>query len=373
MDRLNDMYFYIARGISVIAEGEALNRNNPDLRYNIGFYYQNKFGVSDRVTTLRCLYQLSCIPEEDRDPERLLNPDRTVNQEKFEEFCREHRELVRRLKEARIPLDGNEEKAQTLASSPSEVVAFLRANRKVPSRYKPGTKELEKDRRLKQFPVLPDLHDHPDLAGELNFQTEIGDGQQDAFLVARGWYSLANSALPPPNPVPNNDGSFNPDPLKYRIPKRPATIIFRQGPMRAQSYYAERLTKEGWFDPRDPWIVDDSLDEDRAWMPHWARIAERIGGDSPLGRRSTAQEAWKEAAERLAHAREQQRPADGSVATAQLLRQGRRIQPSAAGLRGRTNDAAADAGRSAGRAFARVARGTPGHVGLADEPLQHEL
>src|SRR3954451_21094659 len=92
MDRLNDMYFYIARGISVIAEGEHVNRNNPDLRYNLGFYYQNKFGVSDRVTTLRCLYQLSCIPEEERDPERLLNPDRTVNQEKFEQFCRDHRE-----------------------------------------------------------------------------------------------------------------------------------------------------------------------------------------------------------------------------------------------------------------------------------------
>ena len=53
MDRLDDMYFYIARGFPVLAEGESLNRNNPDLRYNVGFYYQNKFGVSDRVTTLR--------------------------------------------------------------------------------------------------------------------------------------------------------------------------------------------------------------------------------------------------------------------------------------------------------------------------------
>src|SRR5215213_6245467 len=114
MDRLNDMYFYIARGISVIAEGDAQNRNNPDLRYNIAFYYQNKFGVSDRVTTLRCLYQLSCIPEEDRDPDRLLNPDKTVNPERFEQFCEKHRQLVRRMKETRIPGSGHDE-AQVLA------------------------------------------------------------------------------------------------------------------------------------------------------------------------------------------------------------------------------------------------------------------
>src|SRR5215213_6093716 len=105
MDRLNDMYFYIARGISIAAEGEGMNRNNPDLRYMIGFFYQNKFGVSDRVTTLRCLYQLSCIPDEDRDPDRLLNPDKSINVERFEQFCRDHRELARRLKEARIPGD----------------------------------------------------------------------------------------------------------------------------------------------------------------------------------------------------------------------------------------------------------------------------
>src|SRR6478735_6086502 len=107
MDRLNDMYFYIARGISVIAEGEHVNRNNPDLRYNLGFYYQNKFGVSDRVTTLRCLYQLSCIPEEERDAERLKNPDGTVNQQAFEEFCKANPQLVRRMKETRIPVDGS--------------------------------------------------------------------------------------------------------------------------------------------------------------------------------------------------------------------------------------------------------------------------
>jgi hypothetical protein len=298
MDRLNDMYFYIARGISVIAEGESLNRNNPDLRYNIAFYYQNKFGVSDRVTTLRCLYQLSCIPEEERDPDRLLNPDKTVNQERFEQFCRDHRELVRRLKEARIPLDGSEERAQVLAGTPADLIAFLRNNRRVPTRYRAGTKELDKDHRLKQFPVFPDLREYPDLAQELKFEAEHGDGEQDAFLAARGWYALANKALPPPNPKPNNEGTFNPDPLKYRIPKRPATIIFRQGPPRAQSYFAERLTKEGWFDARDPWLVDDLADEDRAWFPQSGPAGRRVPVAIEGWPGATAQDAWKEAARR---------------------------------------------------------------------------
>jgi hypothetical protein len=293
MDRLNDMYFYIARGISVLAEGESLNRNNPDLRYNMGFYYQNKFGVSDRVTTLRCLYQLSCLPEEDRDAERLRNPDRSVNQQAFEDFCRANPQLVRRMKETRIPLDGSEEKARPLASSPEAVVAFLEANRKVPSRYKPGTRELND--RLKQFPVFPDLAGQPVPPGELDYKATHADHESDAFLASRGWYSLANAALPPTNPVPNMEGTYNPDPLKYRIPKRPATIIFRQGPMRAQSYVAERLTKEAWFD-QDPWIVDDQLDEDRLWLPRTGPDGKRV----PVALRSpgNAQDAWKEASRR---------------------------------------------------------------------------
>jgi hypothetical protein len=297
MDRLNDMYFYIARGISIIAEGESLNRNNPDLRYNVGFYYQNKFGVSDRVTTLRCLYQLSCIPEEDRDPDRLVtvNSDgsKSVNMEKFEEFCRAHPQLIRRIKETRIAVDGSEERAHPLASTPEAVVAFLRANRKLPSRYRTGTKELQKE-RLKQFPVLPDLRGQG--TQELEFESELADNDQDAFQAARGWYMLANSSLPPPSDLPNIDGSFNPDPLKYRIPKRPATIIFRQGPMRAQTYIAERLTKEGWFDDREGWAIDDLIDPQRAWIPKTGPDGQPVS--VRFRSKGSAQQAWQEAARR---------------------------------------------------------------------------
>ncbi len=295
MDRLNDMYFYIARGISVIAEGESLNRNNPDLRYNAGFYFQNKFGVSDKVTTLRCLYQLSCIPDEDRDPDRLVtvNSDgtRTVNLAAFEEFCRAHPQLIRRLKETRISSDGSDERSQPLASSPAAVVSFLRMNRKIPSRYRPATRELHRD-RLKQFPVLPDIR-NPNLPiptrSELDFESDLADHDQDAFQAARAWYALANCALPPPSEVPSADGSFNPDPLKYRIPKRPATIIFRQGPPRAQTYIADRLTKEGWFNAQ-PWEIDNLIDLDRVWIP-------KTEDGKPVSVRLTtqmsAQQAWQ--------------------------------------------------------------------------------
>ncbi len=298
MDRLNDMYFYIARGLSIIAEGESLNRNNPDLRYNIGFYFQNKFGVSDRVTTLRCLYQLSCIPDEDRDPDRLItvNSDGTksVDLAKFEDFCRAHPQLIRRLKEMRIAIDGSEERARPLATKPEEVIAFLKTNRKLPSRYRPGTREMYKD-RLKQFPVLPDLRGQPVTSQELDFESELADHDQDAFLASRAWYSLANCSLPPTTQKPNVDGTFNPDPLKYRIPKRPATIIFRQGPMRAQSYFAERLTKEGWFD-QEPWAIDDLIDPERAWIPKKGEDGQPIS--DRFSSQANAKKAWQEAARR---------------------------------------------------------------------------
>jgi hypothetical protein len=101
--------------------------------------------------------------------------------------------------------------------------------------------------------------------------------------------------LPPPTQRPNSDGSFNIDPLKYRIPKRPATIIFRQGPMRAQTYLAERLTKEGWFD-QEPWSIDDLIDPDRAWIPKTGGNGQPIS--ARFATQGNAQQAWQEAARR---------------------------------------------------------------------------
>ena len=40
-DRVKDKYFYISRGIELLAQGERLNRDHPDMRFWIAFYYQN--------------------------------------------------------------------------------------------------------------------------------------------------------------------------------------------------------------------------------------------------------------------------------------------------------------------------------------------
>src|SRR5260221_105746 len=62
-DRVRDKYFYIGKGIQLLAEGERANRvrcteprpsdrlepyevGHPDMRYWVGFYYMNKFGTS---------------------------------------------------------------------------------------------------------------------------------------------------------------------------------------------------------------------------------------------------------------------------------------------------------------------------------------
>ncbi|MEZ6140480.1 MAG: hypothetical protein R3B84_07910 [Zavarzinella sp.] len=177
MDSLDDMYYYIARGINILAEGEDQNRRNPDLRWNMGFYYQNKFSVSDKVTTLRCLYQMSCMTEEDRNSERLINPENgEINKQAFTEFCRKNPQLIRRLKESAIRMDRGEYK--TLAESPLDVVDFLKRNRSIPSRYIKGSSELAT--RLKQFPVFPE-YDPGHQVNELPWNVELRDHQSDAF------------------------------------------------------------------------------------------------------------------------------------------------------------------------------------------------
>ena len=37
LDRTSDKYFYIARGQQLLAEGERQNRDNPEIRWTLGF------------------------------------------------------------------------------------------------------------------------------------------------------------------------------------------------------------------------------------------------------------------------------------------------------------------------------------------------
>lgn len=281
-DKLNDMYFYIARGIELLAEGERRNNRSPDMRYQIAFYYQNKFGVSDKVQTLRCLFALSCMPPAERNTARgnLTKPDGTVDMEAFEKFCREHPQLVRRLRD------------KLNCKKPADVVDFLRENRTVPSRYKNDTDLADAER---QFPVLPKRFEegrdeaHPGMETKDDFT---------GFRAARAWFAYANLLVPPNptddegRPIPSSTPRLTPEEMfKYRIPRLPMLIIFRQGPARAQSYQAELQGKEGWFD-EEGWRVDEGVDEQDQWFP-----GRETGKEVVLGAgRAWARTEWGEAA-----------------------------------------------------------------------------
>ena len=301
MQSMGDMYFYIARGIELLSEGERRNKKSPDMRYQIGFYYQNKFGVADQVQTLRCLYDLSNIPIAERNPNDFFDKDGGVDLRRFQTFCEKNPLLVRRLRgEERRDRDQKNQSFETLrARTPADVIDFLRANQNVPSRFRTaGGEPAAQDR---QFPALPPRFDEgPDeaAAGEIT-----RDPAFTGFLAARAWFAYAN-AIVPPNPrdregnaIPSatpKPGEF--DQFKYRVPRLPMLIIFRQGPPRAQTYQAEMLSKDGWFD-KEGWDVDGRVDESNAWFvepgPGGPRKRTVVIGTE----RDWSQDAWKKAAE----------------------------------------------------------------------------
>lgn len=256
-DRMSDMYYFIARGIELLAKGERLNRNSPDMRYYIAFYYQNKFSVSDKVTTLRSQMQLSCIKPSERNPDRFRDPVTKrmspAQMQEFRKFMRANPQLTRRLHDFYVKQRERKQPVEMM-----DLVRFLEENQRVPTRY-------DKDRQdillpaSEQFPILPPAFDEgPE---EKNPNIEILDDTFDAFLAARAWFLYANTALPPPEPEPEGSRVLTAKELfKYRIPRSPMMIIFRQGAMRAQTYLAERLQKEGWFDGDTRWTPEDWLE-----------------------------------------------------------------------------------------------------------------
>ncbi len=275
-DKLGDQYYYIARGISLLAEGDRANTRShrrgdavymvgsPDIRYQLGFYCQNKFTVSDKVATLYSLAQLSMIPLAERDPERFrTSPTGPVDPERFREFCDRNPQLVRRLK------------TKLNMRSPDDVVNFLATNWRIPARYDVVTGEAAKGDRA--FPVLPAADDgtDPQLAKDLaalraqeTDKTAKGPDAIDIRMVARAWFEHALAVCPPPKDgVPSKTPSRDEyDRFRYRIPEKPALIVVRDAPARAQSYVAERLQKEGWFDDSSRWFPDFYADRDSRWF-----------------------------------------------------------------------------------------------------------
>lgn len=288
-DRVKDKYFYISRGIELLAQGERVNRDHPDMRFWIGFYYINKFGSSDEKNTLRSLLQMSCIDPAKRDPSLMRTSTgsgrrRTINMAEFEQFCRDNPQLVRRLRES-VPG----------CNTPDGIIDFLADNRKLPTRYVDPESDagLIQGRRgelkspSEQFPVLPSQRSRlfPD---EPTGSAILGDSFCN-FQFGRVWFANALDPLPPPEIMteiktraerlaePVNKGK--------RLPRSPAEIIFRNYPARAQSYVGERLQQEGWFD-ESGWMVDTG----RTGRNRWFEKDVVIGGGEPI-----AVNAWARA------------------------------------------------------------------------------
>jgi hypothetical protein len=282
-DRLTDAYYYIARGIELLARGERLNRSSPDMRYTIAFYYQNKFSVSDKVTTLRSLMQMSCIKPQDRNPDLFRDPvTKQMNasqQEEFRRFVRKNPQLCRRLRE------------KLNYTQPQQVVNFLEDNRYVPAYYDKDHPDVPLP-ASEQFPVLPPRFD--EARDEAYSGQETLDDNFDAFLAARAWFAYSTTVVPPPMSEPDGRTEYvTVDRFRYRIPHSPTMILFRQGAMRAQSYLADRLQKEGWFDSDTRWYPDRRADNPGEF---WFGTRANGGpGEALASTGSNSLEAWRRA------------------------------------------------------------------------------
>jgi hypothetical protein len=260
-DRVKDKFYHITRGIDLAAEGERKNKGNPDLRWDVGYFHQDKIGIADEANTLSCLFQMSCIDPLERRPDRFRSKASNIvdHMDKFKDFCEKHPMLVRRLRET------------LRCKDPEDIVDFLEANQKIPSRFEDVTSGGEQDiTPLKspedQFPPLPPQSRYGVNWNELTVDSpssDLGDSF-DHFAVARAWFCYGQDPLD--------------DPDHPRKPKLLAGIIFKGYPSRAQHYLAEKLEKEGWFD--SGWEI-----------PNW-----KFPGSLTVGKGVPwAEDAWKKA------------------------------------------------------------------------------
>ena len=203
-DRLRDKYFYIARGLDLLADGERRNRDNPDLRYHMGWFYLNKIGFSDQSKTLRSLFQMSCIDPIELDRARFFPDPRdsyTVDVKVFEKFCQAHPILVRRLREG-LHLE-----------TPKEVVDFLLDNRKIPNRFQEradtsGDTGTPLKAPAERFPILPpkSQFDPDDFTQDTSDLPDDFDNFAAARLVrlCPGSAGVAAAAHPPATSQPGH-------------------------------------------------------------------------------------------------------------------------------------------------------------------------
>src|SRR5262245_46995697 len=273
-DRPGDKYFYITRGIQLLAEGERQNRYNPELRHDMGFFHHHKICQSDETNVLRSIFQLSCIPPRDRDPENFGyvegQIDWPIKWDAFAKFCVAHPHLVRRLHTPPLPYDPRREHFKFRCKDAREVILFLAEHRNVPSLYvekDESAKDFEqknfKPKELERFPILPPHRDHMSDRDEwtqekLEKLAAIPD-DFDGDTVTRAWYGYAQEALPPPGDLPGENAPIT-DRLRQHVPRHMSQIIFRSSPPLAQTFVAKRLQEEGWYDG-EAFVPEDWFNE----------------------------------------------------------------------------------------------------------------
>ncbi len=271
-DRVRDKYFYIARGVQLLAEGDRQNKNDPNIRFYVGMYTQNKIGISDEHNTTASLFQLSSIRPAERNPDRfrrIVNGTSQINWDELEDFCQKHPHLVRRLHD------------KLRCKTPDDLVDFLAANFHIPDRFEErrgavddteGPSARLKSNEVERWPVLPPGNVRTDFdPNELNNDSELGD-DVGCYAVGRSWFG------------------YSQDPINVlrKHPRYMAQVIFQGYPARSQAYVAERREKEGWFDA-EGWALRDWFPQDRG-QPDGPRRTLTVGNDRPW-----AGEAWDRA------------------------------------------------------------------------------
>lgn len=292
-DSIRDKYYFISRGIELLAEGERQNRDHPDFRHSIGNFYLNKIGVSDQQRTLRTLFQLSCIDPVERDPARMRTPDGKADLARFRTFCERYPQVARRLRE------------MLNLRTPEEVLEFLAEYSDIPSRYEKLQAGQFGPSRLKppekQFPILPRSEDIR------RDQAKYGHGYKydytaddsilppsfDNYSAAILWFTYAQEPLPHPTGQPGPGSPANFDRTRYRLPRQPMTILFRGFPSLAQTRRAEQVEREGWFD--QGWEVDHGKQGPDRWFPDKVVVGEFSGAKDDWEK---AYRMWREHGER---------------------------------------------------------------------------
>ena len=281
-----DMYYYIARGIELLAEGERRNshtvRDPPAANESSAPRHSlpDRLLLPEQVRRLRSgggsPLPLPAVlyPEAERNPDDLIDPDGGRRPQGIPAAS------ARSIRTSSAVLRGEDRKAEgstigrgrrsARRSCPrrSRLCSFCARTGKSP-RFK-NAREL--DDPDKQFPGAP-----PQFADGQNEANPGSPSDDDfsAYKAARAGFTYARVPLPP-NP---RDWEGKPMPwrtpypdeynqLLYRVPAPAPHDYLPPGAPRVQSFQAEMEQKEGWFDA-EGWRIDDPSDQQTQtwWFP----------------------------------------------------------------------------------------------------------